>query len=157
MASPRTACDRLSDSRLDRPPLAGVGWVKIGRRPMSDADAVNLLKLTVIVGPVCSLIVLFWALVLFRYGDANAQGHVMLFIGVTLVGWTFCMMHLRAAALLITAVTNIPFAIFFLTTGRPIFLVMVLGMLLVSAAMVLILSGFARDHARMIEYQRARR
>jgi diguanylate cyclase (GGDEF)-like protein len=128
--------------------------VKIGRRPLSDADAVSLLKLTVILGPVCSLIMLLWAFVLFQYGDVYAQGHVMFYIGVTVVAWTFCMMHLRPAALLLTAVTNIPFAIFFLRTGRPVFLVIVLSMLLVSATMVHILLSFARDHSRMIDYQR---
>jgi predicted signal transduction protein with EAL and GGDEF domain len=48
-------------------------------------------------------------------------------------------MHLRPAALLLTGVTVIPFTIFFLITGRPVFIAIAVNMLLVSAAMIYIL------------------
>jgi diguanylate cyclase (GGDEF)-like protein len=133
---------------------AGWDWVKKGYRPISDLDAGRLLKFNVIIGPVCSAIILGWSLALYRYGDAYAQGHIVFFMGVTLVSCAFCMMHLRPAALLMTGVTVIPFSVFFLETGRPVFIAAVISMLLVSAAMIYILLVFSRDFAKMIAFQR---
>jgi diguanylate cyclase (GGDEF)-like protein len=61
------------------------------------------------------------------------------------------MMHLRPAALLMTGVTVIPFSIFFLATGRPVFIAVIISMLLVSAAMIYILLVFSRDFAKMVD------
>ena len=91
--------------------------MKLGYQPISDFDAGRLLKLTAILGPACTAIILAWALSLYQYGDAYAQGHIVFFMGVTLVSCAFCMMHLRPAALLMTGVTVVPFSVFFLATG----------------------------------------
>jgi len=131
----------------------GLDWAKLGFRPISDRDAGRLLKLTVILGPACSAVIMIWALALFQYGDEYAQGHILFYAGVTVLSCTFCMMHLRPAALLMTGVTVIPFSIFFLATGRPVFIAVVIGMLLVSAAMIYILFVFSRDFAKMVDYQ----
>src|ERR1700678_2613518 len=72
----------------------GWDWVKMGYRPISDRDACSLLKLTAILGPACSAILVAWTLALYQYGDAYAQGHIVFFMGVTLVSCAFCMMHL---------------------------------------------------------------
>ena len=130
----------------------GWDWVKMGYQPISDFDAGRLLKLTAILGPACTAIILAWALSLYHYGDAYAQGHIVFYLGVTLVSCAFCMMHLRPAALLMTGVTVIPFSLFFLETGRPVFVAAVISMLLVSAAMIYILLVFSRDFANMIEF-----
>ena len=132
------------------------GWtfLKAGHRPMSDADAAHLLRATSVIAPVSSAIIVFWALVIFRYGDAYAQGHVVFYLGITVISYTFCQMQLRPAALSMTAVTVIPFAIFFAATGRPVFIAIALTMLLVSAAMVYILLVSSRDFARMIAFQK---
>ncbi|MGD0720886.1 MAG: EAL domain-containing protein [Roseiarcus sp.] len=132
----------------------GLDWARLARRPISDADAGFLLRLTAIVGPACSFILLVWALALFHYGDAYAHGHILFYLATTLLSCTFCMMHLRAAALVMTGVTAIPFALFLLATGRPVYIAVAISMLLVSAAMTYILLVFWRDFANMIDYQR---
>src|SRR6202453_1075843 len=132
------------------------GWtfLKAGHRPMSNAEAVHLLRATSLIAPVSSAVIVFWALVIFRYGDAYAQGHIVFYLGITVISYTFCQMQLRPAALSMTAVTVIPFAIFFAATGRPVFIAIALSMLLVSAAMVYILLVSSRDFARMIAFQK---
>jgi diguanylate cyclase (GGDEF)-like protein len=75
-------------------------------------------------------------------------------MGLTVIACIFCQMHLRAAALAMTAVTVIPFAIFFIATGRPVFIAIALSMLIVSAGMVYILLTFSRDFRAMIDFQR---
>lgn len=131
----------------------GLGWAKLAFRPLSDRDAGRLLKLTVILGPACSAVIMVWALILFNYGDEYAQGHILFYSGVTVLSCTFCMMHLRPAALLMTGVTVVPFSIYFLSTGRPVFIAIVISMLLVSSAMIYILLVFSRDFAKMVNYQ----
>ncbi|MGA2042538.1 MAG: EAL domain-containing protein [Roseiarcus sp.] len=132
----------------------GLYWANLAHRPISDADAAALLKLTALVAPACSLILLVWALALFQYSDPYAQGHVLFFLAATLLSCTLCMMHLRPAALVMTGVTAIPFALFFLATGRPVYIAVAASMLLVSAAMIYVLMVFWRDFANMIDYHR---
>jgi predicted signal transduction protein with EAL and GGDEF domain len=59
-------------------------------------------------------------------------------------------MRSRPAALLLTGVAVIPFTIFFVSTGRPVFIAIALDMLLVSAAMIYVLSAYPRDFANMM-------
>ena len=131
----------------------GLEWAKLSFRPISDGEAGQLLKLTAILGPACSVVIMIWALTLFQYGDEYAQGHILFYAGVTVLSCTFCMMHLRSAALLMTVVTVVPFSIYFIATGRPVFIAVVISMLLVSAAMIYILFVFSRDFAKMFDYQ----
>ena len=79
---------------------------------------------------------LAWGLALYQYGDAYAQGHVVFYMVITVIGGIFCLMHLRSAALLLTGVTVIPFSIFFLATGHPVFIAIAINTMLVSAVMV---------------------
>jgi predicted signal transduction protein with EAL and GGDEF domain len=132
----------------------GIVWIRAGYRPPGDADARHLLKMTIILAPVASAIVFVWAIALYRYGGAYAQGHVVFYMGVTMICCIFCQMHLRPAALLMSGIIAIPFTIFLLATGRPVFAAIALSMLLVSIAMVYILLVTSRDFTKMIEYQR---
>jgi diguanylate cyclase (GGDEF)-like protein len=134
--------------------VLGVTWVKASYWPLSHADACHLLKISTIQAPVATAASLAFALVLFQYGDAYAQGHVVFTVGVTMISCIFCQMHLRPAALSVTGVTAIAFAAFFLATRRPVFLAIALSMLLVLAAMVYILLVFWRDFASMIDFQK---
>ncbi|MGO9772029.1 MAG: hypothetical protein ACLPSW_21270, partial [Roseiarcus sp.] len=105
--------------------MRGRAWTKSRGRAISDADAGELLKATVTVAGVFGAMFLVWGLVLYQYGDPYAQGHVVFYMGVTVISGIFCLMHLRSAALLLTGVTVIPFTLFFLATGRPVFIAIV--------------------------------
>jgi diguanylate cyclase (GGDEF)-like protein len=143
------------------PILAAIGyvvigwtWVKTSYWPLSHADASRLLKQTTIQAPVATAASLACALVLFQYGDAYAQGHVVFTVGIAMISCIFCQMHLRPAALSVIGVTGIAFAVFFLTSGRPVYLAIALSMLLVLAAMVYILLVFWSDFEKMIDFQK---
>jgi diguanylate cyclase (GGDEF)-like protein len=125
-------------------------WARAGYRPVSDAEATSLLKMMTNVGPISAALIVVWGLSLYQYGDPYAQGHVVFFMGVTIVSCIFCLLQLRQAALLIAGSTAIPFAFFFLATGRPVYIVIALSMLLVSTAMIYIVMIFSRDFANMI-------
>jgi diguanylate cyclase (GGDEF)-like protein len=141
------------------PALVAVGCVARGwtwmrmRGGVSDAQAASALRKTVVAAVAFGVILLLWGLVLYQYGDAYAQGHVVFYMAITVISCIFCLMHLRPAALLLTGVTVIPFTIFFVMTGRPVFIAIAVNMLLVSAAMIYILLIYSRDFANMIGFQ----
>jgi diguanylate cyclase (GGDEF)-like protein len=129
-------------------------WIKGRRVVQSDADLIRRLKTTIILTVGLGVAFLSWSLSLYPYGDAYAQGHVAFYIGITVVSCIFCLMHLRPAALLLTGVVIIPFTIFFVMTGHPVFIAIALNMLLVSAAMIYILLSHSRDFESMIAFQK---
>ena len=128
-------------------------WVKSRGRAISAVGARRLLIATVVVAGVLGATFLVWGLALYQYGDAYEQGHVVFYMAITLICAVFCLMPLRSAALLLTAVTVIPFSIFFLAAGRPVFIAIAVNMLLVSAAMVYVLITYSRDFANMVVFQ----
>ncbi len=132
------------------------GWTsaRAGHPAMSDRRANNLLEIAVILAPAATAIILFWSPTLFNFGAAYTREHILLCLCVTIVIFTFGQMHLRPAAPLMTAVFVVPFTIFFLTAGRPVFIAIALDMVLVSAAMIYILLVSARDFARMKAFQK---
>ena len=128
-------------------------WMQARGRVISDADARSRLNATVIVGGVFGVMFLVWGLTLFQYGDAYAQGHVVFYMAITVISGVLCLMHLRSAALLLAGVTVIPFSIYLLATGRPVFIAIVLNTLLVTLALVYVLLTYSRDFAQMVAYQ----
>lgn len=95
-----------------------------------------------------------WSLSLFPYGDAYQQSHVAFYIANTVIGCIFCLMHLRAAALALTAIVLGPFTIFFGTSGNPVFTALALNVALVTVAMVFILLTYYRDFRALIQSQK---
>jgi diguanylate cyclase (GGDEF)-like protein len=128
-------------------------WARTRWETMTDTDLVRRLKTTVLLSGGLGAAFVAWGLSLYPYGDAYAQGHIAFYIGITVVSCIFCLMHLRPAALLLTGAVVIPFAMFFLATGRAVFVAIAVNMLLVSAAMVYILLTYSRDFANMIAFQ----
>jgi diguanylate cyclase (GGDEF)-like protein len=128
-------------------------WMKARGRMISDAEARRLLNATVVVCGVLGVLFLVWGLTLYQYGDAYAQGHVVFYMAITVISAILCLMHLRSAALVLTGVTVVPFSIFFLATGRPVFIAIAANTLLVSAAMVYVLLTYSRDFAQMVAFQ----
>ena len=93
-----------------------------------------------LLGGILGLAFLAWALSLFRYGDTARNGHILFFVGITVVSCIFCLMHVRPAALtLLTAAVILPFVIFLLASGDAIKVAIGLNLLLVTIAMTYIL------------------
>jgi diguanylate cyclase (GGDEF)-like protein len=134
--------------------VRGGAWLRARERAISDEQASRRLRGTVVSSAIFGLAFLLWGLTLYQYGDAYAQGHVIFYMAITVISCIFCLMTFRPAALALGGVTILPFAIFFVATGRPVFIAIALNMLIVSIAMVYILFTYSRDFARMIDIQR---
>jgi diguanylate cyclase (GGDEF)-like protein len=129
-------------------------WTKIREQEMSEAVVRRRLSISVIIAGAFGVSFVCWGFALYPYGDAYAQGHVAFYLGITVVSCVFCLMHVRPAALLLTTVVTVPFLVFFLSTGRPVFVAIALNMALVSIAMVYVLLVYARDFASLINFQK---
>jgi diguanylate cyclase (GGDEF)-like protein len=129
-------------------------WMRARGKLVSDAVAGRRLKTAVVLGIMLGLCFVTGALSLYPYGDAYTRGHVAFCLGVTVVSCVFCLMQLRPVALLVTAVVVIPFTVFFLSTGQPVFVAIALNMLLVAVVMVYMLITYSRNFANMIDFQK---
>ncbi len=128
-------------------------WFRTRKHEPSLASTMHALnRTTLIAGPI-SLSFTIWAIMLFPYGDAYAQSHVAFYMGITVIGCIFCLMHLRPAALITAAVVNISFIIFFASTGKPTFIATAINVGLVSGIMLMILHVYYRDFTRLVEAQ----
>ncbi|MFJ3681397.1 putative bifunctional diguanylate cyclase/phosphodiesterase [Pseudomonas sp. NPDC090208] len=94
-----------------------------------------------------------WALALYPYGDAYARSHIAFYMAITVIACIFCMMHLRSAALITTAVVNLAFVGFFLSTGTYVYMAMAANVLLVSAGMIWVLHDHYQDFTRLVNLQ----
>jgi diguanylate cyclase (GGDEF)-like protein len=128
-----------------------IAWHRTRRAEIDGTEAVRRLRTTTRLVAILGVSFTLWALSLYRYGDAYAQGHVAFYMAITVIGCIFCLMHLRPAALLLTLIVTIPFTIFFALTGNMVFVAISLNILLVAMAMVFILFTYYRDFANLIE------
>ncbi|MCB5189468.1 EAL domain-containing protein [Methylobacillus arboreus] len=128
-------------------------WLRSRNRDPTDETARQTLKRTSLIAAPIALSFTVWAILLFPYGNAYQQSHVAFYMGITVIGCIFCLMHLRSAALITTAVVNTSFVIFFASTGKPTFIATSLNVAMVSATMLIILHIYYRDFKHLIDAQ----
>ena len=92
-------------------------WLRRRDRVVEPKAAVRTLRATVVLGGVLGFAFLAWALSLFPYGDTSRHGHILFFVGITVVSCIFWLMHVRPAALVLTGTVIAPFVIFLLASG----------------------------------------
>ena len=133
----------------------GRGYVWSRRKTEVESDPILARKLrsTIVLTVGAGIVFLAWALMLYPYGDAYAQGQVAFCICLTVISCIFCLMHLRPAALLLTVVVIPPAAIFLIASGHPALAATAINMLLVAGAMVYVLIIYSRDFATMVNFQ----
>ncbi len=129
-------------------------WVRTRQRALSNAQAVRRLKTILAITGVMAPLYVIWGISLYPYGDAYDQGQMAFFLAITAIGATFCLMHFRPVALLLTVVGSLPTVVFLLCTGRPTFVTMGLNLALVTVAIVHILLKHSHDFANMVGIQK---
>jgi diguanylate cyclase (GGDEF)-like protein len=132
-----------------------VSWWRSRSRTWTVEQAIRRLKGTVLTAGVLGACFTAWSLSLFPYGDAYAKGHVAFFMAVTAIGCAFCLMHLRAAMLMIMAFVTIPFVAFFSSTGNPTLILISINFSLVALAVVFMLLVNYRGFEQLVDSQRA--
>ncbi|QUS41067.1 EAL domain-containing protein [Tardiphaga alba] len=128
------------------------------RHHVFDVDqAADKLRSSIIFAAVLGVAFCAWSLSLFPYGTDLSKSHVAFFMAVTSIGCGFCLMHLRAAALVLMSIVVIPFAIYFGTSDNPVFVSLAFNFTVVTLAVVFMLLGNHKDFEQRVNSEKALR
>jgi predicted signal transduction protein with EAL and GGDEF domain len=128
-------------------------WLRRRDRVVEPKAAARTLRATVMLGGALGFAFLAWALSLFPYGDTSRHGHILFFVGITVVSCIFCLMHVRPAALILTCTVIAPFVIFLIASGDAVHIAIGLNLFLVTVAMIYILIICSGQFAAMVNGQ----
>ncbi|WP_213881457.1 EAL domain-containing protein [Pseudomonas sp. dw_358] len=128
-------------------------WRRLYGLTPETAQIIHILTRTNRLAPIIAAAFAGWSLSLYPYGDSYAQAHVAFFMAITVIVCIFCMMHLRPAALIVTAVVNTAFVIFFASTRNPTFIATAVNIVLVSGALLVVLQNHYRDFTSLVNMQ----
>lgn len=128
-------------------------WLRRRDRTVEPKAAAHTLQATVVLGGALGFAFLAWALSLFPYGDTARHGHILFFVGITVVSCIFCLMHVRPAALILTGTVIAPFVVFLLASGDVVHVAIGLNLFLVTVAMIYILIICSGQFAAMVNGQ----
>lgn len=131
-----------------------VTWWRARRTAIDTAGAERLLRQTMVFAGMLGAGFTLWAFSLFPYGDAFAQAHVVFYMAITAIGCVFCLMHMRAAAFLLTGIVVGPITVFLIASGKPVLAAIGFNMALVAVVMLVILLIAYRDFSRLVESRR---
>ncbi|MEP4034885.1 EAL domain-containing protein [Pseudophaeobacter sp.] len=126
---------------------------RVGKIDISAQQARQQLRQTIVLAGVLGGVFSFWALALFPYGNAQTQGHVAFFSGVTCLGIMVCLMHLRAAAFVLSVAAVGPTAVYLIFLGPQESVAVGLNLVIVSAAILCILSTHSHHFGELISNQ----
>ncbi|MFM0739375.1 EAL domain-containing protein [Paraburkholderia xenovorans] len=129
-------------------------WWRARHRVLTHDKAVPELRKLIWLSGLFSTAFSAWSLALFPYGSAYEQAQVAFYIATTVVGCVFCLMHLRAAALVLLSIAVLSFATFMVLTGHPVFIAMAVDMTLVAGALAFIIELYYRTFAGVVQAQR---
>lgn len=115
--------------------------------------AVARLRRTTVHAGILGAAYIAWSLALDRYGGAYEQGHVAVFIAVTVIGCIFCLMHLPQAALLLTAVVMVPYLIHYISADNPVFTAIAFNVALVTVVMIRVLFNSFAGFTSLVQSQ----
>lgn len=120
---------------------------------LTDAQIAVRMSNTVVLVVLFGVAFTTWGLSLYPYGGPYERAHVAFYMAISVIACIFCLMHMRIAALLLTAVVLGPFVIFFLSTANPVLVAIAINVLFVTVAMVKVLLTYYRDFANLVNAQ----
>lgn len=132
-----------------------VSYWRTGQQEILASAAHHKLRQTVVLAGVLGAIFSTWALALFTYGDPHSQGHVAFFSGVTSIGIMVCLLHLRPAAIVLGATAVGPTSLFLIYAGSAEHSYVGLNLLIVTVAILYVLSNHSRSFVELIANQSA--
>jgi len=127
-----------------------LSWWRLRKQAMDADRALKMLSGTVRAAGVLGAAFMAWSLSLYPYGDAYQQAHIAFYMAITVIACIFCLMHLRAAALIVTAVVLAPMVLFFGFSGQTVFQAIAINVAIVAAVMIVILLIHYREFADLV-------
>lgn len=128
-----------------------IGWWLMRNADFTPQQAVKRLRSTIILAAILGSGFTFWGLALYPYGGPYEKAHVVFYMSITMIACVFCLMHLRAAALVLVFSVTIPFAIAFSQVDNFVMSAIAANFVIVTGAMLFVLSRNYDDFSKMVE------
>lgn len=129
-------------------------WQFPRKAPLDVATARAQLKRSVVFAGCFGLIAVLWALSLGRYGGPYEQGHVALYISITVIACIFCLMSLPQAALLGCLLVTGPYLAYYFYQRSAVWSAIAINIALVSLVMIRILLNSFKGFVELVRSQR---
>lgn len=127
-----------------------VKWYRYRKRTFTLPQVEHQIRMTVIFSIFMGIGFSAWAYALYGYGDIGLRLHVAYYISVTVFGIIVCLIHLPAAVWSTTITVALPFVLFFVASGHPIFISIAINFSIVVAVLVLIALSYYRAFSNVI-------
>jgi diguanylate cyclase (GGDEF)-like protein len=132
---------------------------------LTEAGAQRVIRKATYLGSFFAVAFVGWALALGTYGGPYEQGHVVVFVGTTVLGCLFCLTHLPGAATSVGILVSVPLVFYCLFSGNPVFVAVGINIGLVTGVFLFILKDahkvfqglVASRNALILERQQAQR
>jgi len=131
-----------------------VRWLRPRKEPISVAFARAQLKRSIFFAGGFGLTAVLWALSLAHYGGPYEQGHVALYISITVIACIFCLMALPQAALLGCLLVTGPYLAYFFYQRSTVWTAIALNIALVSLVMIRVLLNSYKGFVDLVRSQR---
>lgn len=128
-------------------------WWRRRNAVLSDEKIVRELVRTNKVAGILAVGFCAWAYSLYPYGDAFQKAHIGFSLTASMFGTMLCLIHLRSAALILSAIVATSFVAFFSTTGIATLAAMACNFLFVTVNVVIVVMLQSRDFARLVNTQ----
>ena len=131
-----------------------VQWARRRDVTFSPADAAVRLRSLLLIAPVGGLVFTGWALALLPYGDVHMKSQIAVFLAVTLMACSLCLMHLRTAPPILLATVLMPFVAIFGLSGNSVDQAVAFNIMLVGILMLFLLRRNYDDFENTVAQQR---
>lgn len=131
----------------------GLQWWRLRPETLSAAQATRQLRRTSVLTAIFSVAFVSWAMALNVYGGPYEQGHVAIFVAITVIACIFCLTHLPIAAFLVTGIVMSVFLFCCIASGNPVFLAIAVNTTFVTAVMMRVLSNNYRAFVQLVASQ----
>ena len=128
----------------------GIWWARRRHVTVSDAQALRYLRTTNRLSFFITTAFSTWGLVIYPLGDAYAQGQIVFFLSLTMISCVFCLVHLRATALIVWMAGVVPFVTYFLCFGRGHFTPAAVNLALVAVGVVFMVMTYSREFIDLV-------
>jgi diguanylate cyclase (GGDEF)-like protein len=127
-----------------------VAWWRGRGNTLPHEKARRLLRSMIFMGGALSLGFTVWSFSLFPYGDGYRQSQIAFYMGITVIGCMFCLMHVRTAVMVVGLCVLVPFTAFFVASGQLTFIAIAINMVLVIGVLLVILLGNNKDFSALV-------
>ena len=133
--------------------VRSIQWWRLRPQDASVAEAVRYLRRTSFLTILLSVGFVSWGVMLDAYGGPYEQGHVAIFVAITVIACIFCLTHLPAAAFIVTAIVMGVFLLHYIASGNSVFVAIAFNIAFVTIVMVRILARNFLAFGQLVESQ----